>query len=110
MNNNTMKYWFLYLIRCKHGRLYTGITTDVERRFEEHKSSNKKGSKYLRGKAPLELVMKKKIGSRGLALKIEVNVKKLPKFKKEMLVAGKIKIGDIKKSFHLIPCHYWQGQ
>ena len=53
-----------------------------ERRFEEHKSSNKKGSKYLRGKAPLKLVMKKKIGNKSLALKIEAKVKKLSKVEK----------------------------
>jgi putative endonuclease len=93
-----MNNWFLYLIRCKHGRLYTGITTDVERRFEEHKSSNRKGSKYLRGKAPLKLVMKKKIGSKSLALKIEAKVKKLTKIKKELLVDGKINVRDIKKN------------
>ncbi len=93
-----MNNWFLYLIRCKHGRLYTGITTDVERRFEEHKSSNKKASKYLRGKTPLKLVMKKKIGSKGMALKIEAKIKKLSKIKKELLVDGKIKIRDIKKN------------
>ncbi len=93
-----MNNWFLYLIRCKHGRLYTGITTDVERRLEEHKSSDKKRSKYLRGKAPLILVMKKKIGSKSLALKIEAKVKKLAKVEKELLVDGKIKIRDIKKN------------
>ncbi len=93
-----MNNWFLYLIRCKHGRLYTGITTDVERRFEEHKSSNKKGSKYLRGKAPLKLVLKKKIGNKSLALRIEAKVKKLSKINKEKLVDGKIKIRDIKKN------------
>lgn len=87
-----MNNWFLYLIRCKHGRLYTGITTDVERRFEEHESSDKKGSKYLRGKAPLKLVLKKKIGNKTLALKVEAKVKKLSKIKKELLVEGKIKI------------------
>ncbi len=97
-----MNNWFLYLIRCKHGRLYTGITTDIERRFEEHKSHDKKGSKYLRGKAPLKLVMKKKIGSKGMALKIEAKVKKLSKVKKELLVEGKIKIRDIKKNMVLI--------
>ena len=89
MSNNKVNNWFLYLIRCKHGRLYTGITTDVERRFEEHKSSNKKGSKYLRGKAPLRLVMKKKIGNKSLALKIEAKVKKLSKVEKELLVEGR---------------------
>ena len=98
MSNNKVNNWFLYLIRCKHGRLYTGITTDVERRFEEHKSHDKKGSKYLRGKAPLRLVMKKRIGNKSLALKIEAKVKKLSKAKKELLVDGKIKIGDIKRN------------
>ncbi len=98
MNNNKTNNWFLYLIRCKHGQLYTGITTDVERRFEEHKSHDKKGSKYLRGKAPLRLVMKKRIGNKSLALKIEAKVKKLSKVKKELLVDGKIKIRDIKRN------------
>ncbi len=92
MNSNKMNNWFLYLIRCKHGRLYTGITTDVERRFEEHKSSNKKGSKYLRGKAPLKLVMKKKIGNKSLALKTAAKVTKLSKVEKELLVDGKIRV------------------
>ncbi len=91
-----MNNWFLYLIRCKHGRLYTGITTDVERRFEEHKSGDKKGSKYLRGKASLKLVLKKKIGNKSLALRIEAKVKKLSKMKKELLVDGKIKIRDLR--------------
>ncbi len=95
MSNNKVNNWFLYLIRCKHGRLYTGITTDVERRLEEHKSSDKKGSKYLRGKTPLRLVMKKKIGSKSLALKIEAKVKRLSKIKKELLVEGKIRIMDL---------------
>jgi len=92
-----MNNWFLYLIRCRNGRLYTGITTDVGRRFKEHESGDKKGSKYLRGKAPLKLVMKKKVGDRSMALKIEAKVKKLPKTKKELLVDGKIKIREIKR-------------
>ena len=92
-----MNNWFLYLIRCKNGRLYTGITTDVERRFEEHRNGKKKGSKCLRGKAPLKLVMKKKVGNRSMALKIEAKVKKLPKTKKELFVDGKIKIREIMK-------------
>ena len=92
-----MNNWFLYVIRCKHGKLYTGITTDVERRFAEHTRNDKKGAKYLRGKTPLTLVMKKKIGSRSMALKIEARVKKLPKIKKEMFVVGKIKVKEIWK-------------
>ncbi len=69
-----MEIWFLYLIRCRDGSLYTGIPTDVKRRFEEHKGGSR-GSKYLRGKAPLELVLKKKVGDKGLALKVEDRVK-----------------------------------
>jgi putative endonuclease len=95
-----MNNWFLYLIRCRNGRLYTGITTDVERRFEEHESGDKKGSKYLRGKTPLKLVMKKRVGNRSMALKIEAKVKKLPKIKKELLIDGKIKICEIKKKIN----------
>ncbi len=95
-----MNNWFLYLIRCKNGNLYTGITTDVKRRVEEHESDDKKGSRYLRGKAPLELVMKKRVGSRSMALKIEAKVKKLPKTKKELLVGGKIKILEIKREIN----------
>jgi len=92
-----MNNWFLYLIRCRNGRLYTGITTDVERRFGEHESGDKKGSKYLRGKTPLTLVLKKRVGDKSMALKIEAKVKKMPKTKKELLVDGKIKIREIKK-------------
>ncbi len=94
-----MEIWFLYLIRCKDGSLYTGITTDVKRRFEEQKGGSR-GSKYLRGKAPLELVLKKKIGDKGLALKVEDRVKKLTKIKKELLVEGKIGIREIKRALY----------
>ena len=79
-----MKKWHLYIVRCRHGSLYTGIATDVERRFAEHQASE--GAKYLRGRGPLQLVFKKQIGKRELALKIERLVKKLPKFKKEKIV------------------------
>lgn len=92
-----MEIWFLYLIRCKDGSLYTGISTDVKRRFEEHRGGSR-GSKYLRGKAPLKLVLKKKIGDKGLALKVEDRVRKLTKIKKELLVEGKIGIREIKRA------------
>jgi len=92
-----MKIWFLYMIRCRDGSLYTGITTDVKRRFEEHSGNDRKGSKYLKGKAPLTLVLKKKIGSHSLALQVEHRVKQLKKPEKEMFADGKITIRDIKK-------------
>lgn len=76
--------WFLYLVRCKGGQLYTGIATDVERRFAEHQAG--KGAKYLRGKAPLELVFQQKIGSHSKALKLEALIKKRSRMDKEKII------------------------
>ncbi|HKJ82861.1 MAG TPA: GIY-YIG nuclease family protein [Mariprofundaceae bacterium] len=76
--------WFLYLIRCRDGSLYTGITTDVARRIAEHESG--KGAKYLRGKGPLTLVHQQKIGSRSEALAAEAAVKKLSRAEKEAMI------------------------
>ena len=79
----TMLDWYLYLVRCHDGSLYTGITTDVARRFAEHRENKGMGAKYLRGREPLELVFQKKLGSRSLALGVESKVKKLSKDGKE---------------------------
>jgi len=76
--------WFLYMIRCKGNMLYTGITTDIERRFKEHLAG--KGAKFLRGKAPLELVYQTKIGNHSEALKEELRIKKLSKVLKEKMI------------------------
>ena len=88
-----MKKWYLYIVRCRDGSLYTGIATDVNRRFAEHQEN--KGAKYLRGRGPLQLVFKKQIGKRELALKIERLVKKLPKLKKEKIVNMGVGIEEI---------------
>lgn len=81
-----MQQWSLYMIRTRDGSLYTGIATDVARRFEEHKTHPSKGARYLRGRSPLSLVFKKQIGSRSLALKAEGRIKKLSKEEKEKIV------------------------
>ncbi|NQT72473.1 MAG: GIY-YIG nuclease family protein [Chloroflexi bacterium] len=81
-----MDDWHLYLIRCRDGSLYTGIATDVTRRFAEHQGKGDAGAKYLRGRGPLTLVFQKKLGSRSLALRVESRVKKLSKARKEKLV------------------------
>jgi putative endonuclease len=88
-----MQKWYLYIVRCRNGSLYTGIATDVERRFAEHQAN--KGSKYLRGRGPLKLVFKKQIGKKELALKIERMVKKLPKLKKEKLIKTEAGLEEI---------------
>ena len=81
-----MPRWYVYMVRCGDGALYTGIATDVSRRFSEHQRDEGKGAKYLRGKGPLLLVFKKAIGARGLALRVEGQIKKLSKERKEELI------------------------
>lgn len=82
--------WHLYLIRTRYGTLYTGIATNVARRLAEHEETGKRGAKSLRSKGRLELAYQARIGSRGLALKVECRVKKLSKRKKEEIVAAKL--------------------
>ena len=84
--------WHLYLIRTKKGHLYTGITQDVQRRFQEHQEGGTKAAKYLRGKNPLKLVYQKKVGNRSEALKTEAAIKKWPKDKKESLIKKEIEL------------------
>ncbi len=81
--------WSLYIIRGGDDSLYTGISTDVSRRFDEHQNTDKKnnkGAKALRGKAPLCLVYQTVVGSRSEALKLEYKIKQLNKnLKKELI-------------------------
>ncbi|EKM0376575.1 GIY-YIG nuclease family protein [Cronobacter turicensis] len=83
-----MEEWFLYLIRCPDNRLYTGITTDVARRFAQHQRG--KGAKALRGKGELTLVFSAPAGNRSEALRTEYRIKQLTKRQKEQLVAGEL--------------------
>ena len=76
------------MLRCGDGSLYTGIATDVDRRFSEHESQGPKCAKYLRGRLPLEAVFRKEIGTRSEASKEELRLKKLSRREKLRLVAG----------------------
>jgi putative endonuclease len=77
----------LYILRCADGSLYTGITTDVEKRVAEH-ASGSRGAKYLRGKGPLELVLAEVVGDRATASRLEYRVKQLPRAQKLELIEG----------------------
>ncbi|AKH63703.1 MULTISPECIES: GIY-YIG nuclease family protein [Photorhabdus] len=76
--------WVLYLLKTKTGMLYTGITTDINRRFAQHVKG--KGAKALRGKGPLQLVFNSYAGDRASASRLEYQVKQLSKQQKERLV------------------------
>jgi putative endonuclease len=90
-----MSDWHLYLIRCRDGSFYTGIATDVVRRLAEHQGEGNTGAKYVRGRRPLTLVLQKKLGSKGLALRVERRVKKLSKAQKEKLIGANEYIEEI---------------
>lgn len=69
--------WFLYLIECKRGQLYAGITVDVPRRYEQHAQG--KGARYTRANPPKRLVGCRKYPDRSTASTAEWAVKQLPK-------------------------------
>lgn len=87
--------WHIYLIECVDGSYYTGVTTDVERRFAQHVSGD--GARYTRSHKPLRLLAFRAIGSRSDALKTELAVKRLPKEAKVAAVmnsTGMVKVAD----------------
>lgn len=73
--------WYVYMIRASDGSLYTGITTDVERRFNEH-CSPEKGARFFRGRKPLEVVYTENHPDRSSALKRESAIKNLTRGEK----------------------------
>lgn len=93
--------WNLYMIRCGDGSLYTGITTDVSRRFGEHENidGKNKGAKALRGKKPLTLVYQIAVSNRSGALKLEHRIKQLNKKAKEELVCLNYDFAELEKWF-----------
>lgn len=80
--------WFVYIIENEKGHLYTGITTDVERRLKEH-GGEKKGAKFFRTGAPVKVLFRKKFPDRSLASKFEAMVKKLKREEKIHLIETK---------------------
>jgi UV DNA damage endonuclease len=77
--------WFVYLLRCADGSLYTGVTNDLRRRCEQHNTGS--ASRYTRSRLPVRLVYQEAQATRSLALKRELKVKALSKQKKESLIA-----------------------
>ena len=78
--------WWLYMLRCADGTLYTGITTDVERRLAEHNSG--KGAKYTRSRRPVEVVYREPCPDKSAALRREIAVKRLSRAHKCKLMEG----------------------
>ena len=78
--------WCVYMIRCSDASLYTGVTTDIERRFKEHTAKGKVGAKYTKAKIAVSVVYLEQCASRSEAQIREAQIKKLKKEEKELLV------------------------
>jgi len=80
--------WWVYIVRCRDGTLYTGITTDIDRRIGDHNRG--KGSKYTASRRPVKLVYSEPQADRSSASKREAQIKRYTRSKKEILIEGSI--------------------
>ena len=86
MSTTPQKKWLIYILECRDGSLYCGITNNIEKRLKQHKGEIKGGAKYTRSHWPCKLVYKEKSASRSEALKREAIIKKMSKVEKQTLV------------------------
>ncbi len=83
--SNTESLWYVYVLKCNDETLYTGITTDLQRRIEEHNSSPK-GAKYTRIRRPVEMIYFEQCKDKSGATIRELEIKKLSRAKKLELI------------------------
>ena len=82
----TASPYYVYILRCSDDTLYTGITTDLERRVDEHNTSPK-GAKYTRARRPVELVYSEIYDDKSSASQREYAIKKMTRAQKMVLVS-----------------------
>jgi putative endonuclease len=85
--------WFLYLLECEDGSVYTGITKDVEARMAKHASGN--GARYTRARKPVALLASFELVDHSSALRAEYWVKRLPAAQKRALAAGERTLASV---------------
>jgi putative endonuclease len=90
------KSWWVYIIQTEKDQLYTGITTDIERRWKEHCAvsngvANAKGAKYFRTQKPKKIVYQQCFASRSDASKREMVLKAMSRIEKELVVSAETK-------------------
>ena len=88
--------WFVYILQCVDGTLYTGITSDLERRVAEHE--NGQGAKYTRGRGPFRFVYKEICQTRSIATKREIMIKALDRKAKLSLISANEALSMINQS------------
>lgn len=85
--------WFLYLIECADGSIYTGIATDVAARFDKH--STGKGARYTRSRKPVRVLASFELAGRSEASRAEYWVKRLSAAEKRALIAGALTLDAV---------------
>ena len=81
-----MSNWFVYIVRCADGSLYTGITTDLARRINEHNQGSNKGARYTRTRRPVTLIYSETCDNRASASQREYAIKQLNRNQKLALL------------------------
>lgn len=76
--------WWVYIVQCRFGTLYTGIARDLDKRLKQHADGT--GAKYLRGRAPLKLMFCQQVPDKSAALVIERRIKRLRRSEKRRLI------------------------
>jgi putative endonuclease len=87
MADNGNNDWFVYVLRCSNGALYTGVTTNVPRRVREHAEKGRLSARFTRAFAPVELVYSCRVGEKSLAYRAEYRMKKLTRGRKDIVVS-----------------------
>ena len=78
--------WSVYILRCRDGSLYTGVTNDLDSRVAAHQAG--RGARYTASRRPVTMVYNEPVKSKSAALKRELQIKRLSKSKKEALIKG----------------------
>jgi len=86
--NRQSSNWYTYILQCADSTLYTGVTTDLERRVIEHNQDDKKGARYTRVRRPVTLVYQEQCDNRAQACKREAAIKKLNRQQKLALITA----------------------
>jgi putative endonuclease len=87
--------WYVYMLRCSDGSVYTGVSTDVTRRLHEHRGGGARSARYLRTRRPVDMIFTQRVGERSAALIAEHAIKRLEKTDKERLARGVTTLDDV---------------
>lgn len=80
--------WYVYILKCSDDSLYTGVSTDVERRVKEHNSKTIRCGKYTRSRQPVKLVYTESFDTKSEALKREIGIKRLSPNEKRSIISA----------------------